>query len=101
MQTEIDFSRPIIRKENNSDSQALFKANEPRFRGQCQTIMKAFMRGEKLTVATALINYKIGDLRRRIKDLKDNYKVSGIESKMIGRGFKQWSLDRNKFKITN
>lgn len=33
------------------------------------------MRGEKLTTTVALIKYQIGDLRRRIKDLKDNWDI--------------------------
>ena len=97
MQTSIDFSKPIIRKENNAESQAILEANESRFRGQCKTIMDAFLRGEKLSVATAHIRYKIGDLRRRIKDLKDNYQVEGIEAKMVGNGFKEWSLNKTKY----
>ena len=60
--------------------------------------MDAFLRGEKLTTATALIKYGVGDLRRRIKDLKDNYGVVGIEDNMIGNGFKEWYLNKSKYK---
>jgi hypothetical protein len=34
-------------------------------------VYEALLRGERLTTTTALIKYHIGDLRRRIKDLKD------------------------------
>lgn len=98
MQTVIDFSKPIIRKENNAESQLVFDANEPHFRGQCKTVMEAFMRGEKLTTAIALLNYGIGDLRRRIKDLKDQYGVVGIESNYANGRFKEWKL-RKDWKI--
>lgn len=92
MQTTIDFSKPITHRENNTESQAMFEANEPRFRGQCKTIMEAFKRGERLTTATALMRYGIGDLRRRIKDLKDNYGVQGIVDEKKEKGFKEWHL---------
>ena len=101
MQAEIDFTNPIIHRENNLTSQGNFEANEPKFRGQCKTIMEAFKRGEKLTTLTAMVNYRIGDLRRRIKDLKDNYGVVGIVDEMQGKGFKEWHLDIKKFKINN
>ena len=92
MQAEIDFTQPIIHRENNLTSQRNFEANEPRFRGQCKTIMDAFKRGERLTTLSAMVNYKIGDLRRRIKDLKDNYNVKGIMDETKKGGFKEWHL---------
>jgi len=92
-QQQINFDKPIVHSENNNDSQKLFEKNEKRFRGQCKTIMDAFKRGEKLTVVKAMQKYRIGDLRRRIKDLKDNYEVKNIKSRMIGHGFKEWYLN--------
>ncbi len=91
-QTAIDFNNPIIHRENNPVSQADFEKNEPKFRGQCKTIMEAFKRGERLSTMTALIKYRIGDLRRRIKDLKDNYKVDNIGEEKLEGGFKEWFL---------
>ncbi len=91
MQAEINFDKPLFHLENNAESQKSFEEKESRFRGQCKTIMDAFKRGERLTTAKALINYGIGDLRRRIKDLKDIYKVDVQENKMKG-GFKEWYL---------
>ena len=92
MQAEIDFTQPIIHRENNLTSQGNFEANEPKFRGQCKTIMDAFKRGERLTTLSAMVNYGIGDLRRRIKDLKDNYNVKGITDETKKGGFKEWHL---------
>lgn len=92
METDINFIKPIFHMENNSESQTSFEENEPKFRGQCKTIMNAFKRGEKLTTRTALIVYNIGDLRRRIKDLKDNYGVDNIASMKMSGGFKKWYL---------
>lgn len=92
MQREIDFNNPIVHSENNPESQAIFDENEPKFRGQCKTIMEAFKRGEKLTTTKALIKYGIGDLRRRIKDLKDNYNVDTINEEKLKGGYKQWFI---------
>ena len=101
MQTKIDFTKPIIHRENNPLSQAIFEANERAFRGQCKTIMEAFLRGEKLTTTKALIKYGIGDLRRRIKDLKDIYGVVGLEFELINGRFKEWSLNKVKHATNN
>jgi translation initiation factor 1 (eIF-1/SUI1) len=95
-QQQINFNRPIVHSENNNDSQRLFEKNEKRFRGQCKIIMDAFRRGERLTVVKAMQKYRIGDLRRRIKDLKDNYGVDNIKSEMIGHGFKEWYLKQGR-----
>lgn len=92
MQTRIDFSKPITHRENNTTSQASFEKNEPKFRGQCKTIMDAFKRGERLSTLKAMTNYRIGDLRRRIKDLKDNYGVTNIVDKTMSGGYKEWYL---------
>lgn len=92
MSQEIDFKKPIYHNENNLESQMQFQENEPIFRGQCKTIMEAFKRGERLTTARALIKYGIGDLRRRIKDLKDNYKVTSIEEEVVDGRFKEWFI---------
>lgn len=94
MQTSIDFSKPIIHRENNNTSQKSFEENEPKFRGQCKTIMEAFKRGERLSTFKAMTEYKIGDLRRRIKDLKDNYGVTNIVDETMSGGFKEWYLQK-------
>lgn len=91
-QLAIDFTKPIIHSENNPDSQKQFEENETRFRGQCKTIMEAFKRGERLSTKIALLEYGIGDLRRRIKDLKDIYGVHNIIDETKSGGFKVWYL---------
>jgi len=95
MQKTIDFSKPITHYENNVESQFDFVKNEPKFRGQCKTIMEAFKRGERLTTKVALLEYSIGDLRRRIKDLKDNYGVDNIGEEKKSGGFKVWFLKKD------
>ena len=90
-QTEIDFNKPIVHKENNKESQEYFEHNGKRFSKQCETIYRAFLKGERLTTMSAYLNYKIGDLRRRVKDLKDTYGVD-VKSKYIDGRYKEYYL---------
>ena len=92
-QLEIDFTMPIEHIENNPFSQKLFEGNMENFKGQCKTIMEALLRGERLTTTSALLNYGIGDLRRRIKDLKDNYQVKCIKERLREKRFKEWYIE--------
>lgn len=83
VQLDIDFSR----RENNPGSQAILNGNKVHFSNQCQIVYNALLRGERLTTASALIRYGIGDLRRRVKDLRD----AGIDVKD--------ELQESRFKI--
>jgi hypothetical protein len=74
VQLNIDYSK---RLENNRESQAILDANKARLNNQCRIVLEALLRGERLTTATALLKYGIGDLRRRIADLIER----GIEVK--------------------
>lgn len=56
---------------NNAESASHYQKHKNHFSKQCVTVLDALKRGERLTTLTALVNYGIGDLRRRIKDLKD------------------------------
>jgi len=90
-QLEIDFTKPLFHIENNAESQQIFEANERKFSNQCQIVYDALLRGERLTTALALIKYNIGDLRRRVKDLKDIFKVP-VQSEIQKGGFKEYFL---------
>ena len=94
MQKKIDFSKPINRVENNAESQQILKDNNHKLRGQCKKVYDALIAGERLTVVEAMYKYNIGDLRRRIKDLKDIHGVKNIKSDMIGSGFKKWYIEK-------
>jgi hypothetical protein len=89
-QLPIDFST-LHHQENNIESQRHFEANKERFSKQCRIVFEALLRGERLTTTSALINYGIGDLRRRIKDLKDTWKVD-IKSDLRSDRFKEFYL---------
>ena len=74
MDLKKDFSQ-LQHIENKISNQEHFEKNKEHFSKQCRIVYEALLRGERLTTAKALIDYKIGDLRRRIKDLKDIWNV--------------------------
>ena len=90
MNKQIDFNK-LKHNENKVENQEHFNANQPKFSNQCKIVHDAFLRGEKLTTAKALIKYGIGDLRRRVKDLKDTWNIP-VESRKIDGNFKEYFL---------
>lgn len=92
-QAEIDF-KELKHIENKISNQEHFEANRDKFSNQCKIVYEALLRGERLTTATALIEYRIGDLRRRIKDLKDMWNVP-IASETVQGSFKEYYLVTN------
>jgi hypothetical protein len=88
MQTEIDFVHTV---ENNSESKQILNANREHLSAQCEKVLELLTSGKRLTVRDAMIEYGIGDLRRRVKDLKENgYNVKGD---LIEGRFKIYYLD--------
>ena len=77
--------------ENNLESQEHFDNNRDKFSNQCKIVYDALMSGERLTTTTALLKYGVGDLRRRIKDLKDYWNIP-IQSKFIKGKFKEYFM---------
>lgn len=90
-QLNIDFTQ-LQHKENKVKNQEHFEANKDKFSKQCKLVYEALLRGEKLTTTKALIDYKIGDLRRRIKDLKDTWNVP-IQDHYVDGKFKEYYLN--------
>jgi len=88
---ELDFDQ-LHHQENNVDSQRHFEENKERFSNQCKIVYEALLRGERLTTTKALLKYKIGDLRRRIKDLKDIWQVP-IQDEYVDGKFKEYYLN--------
>ncbi|MGG5506744.1 MULTISPECIES: hypothetical protein [unclassified Myroides] len=78
--------------ENNPESQAHYEENEKEFTKQCKIVHDALLRGEKLTTHDALLKYNIGDLRRRVKDLKDIYGIPVLSRYVTGTRFKEYFL---------
>lgn len=58
--------------ENNAASQLSFEFNKARLSKQCVRILGILNTGARLTVRDALVNHDIGDLRRRVADLKES-----------------------------
>jgi hypothetical protein len=87
MQTQIEFTH----KENKPENQRIFDQNKKALSNQCRIVYEAMKRGERLTTASALINYSVGDLRRRIKDLIDIYNVP-VKSDLKEGRFKEFYL---------
>lgn len=92
-QLPIDFST-LHHVENKTSNQEHFERNKEKFSKQCRIVYEALLRGEKLTTTQALLNYGIGDLRRRIKDLKDIWNVA-IDSQYVDGKFKEYYLNLN------
>jgi hypothetical protein len=75
MQLALDFS--CHRDENNHDSRRHLEENRQKFSDQCQKVYSLLLSGVRLTVLSAMTEYGISSLPRRILDLKE----SGIEIK--------------------
>jgi hypothetical protein len=87
---EIDFSQ-LQHTENKISNQEHFERNKDKFSKQCKIVYEALLRGERLTTTKALLNYGIGDLRRRIKDLKDIWNVP-VQDEYVEGKFKEYFL---------
>jgi hypothetical protein len=87
VQLSIDYTR----RENNQESQGILNANKERFSKQCLIVLCALKGGERLTTATALIKYGVGDLRRRVKDLIDYHGIN-VKSELKEGRFKEYYL---------
>lgn len=87
---EIDFSE-LNHVENKISNQEHFERNKEKFSKQCKIVYEALLRGERLTTTKALLNYGIGDLRRRIKDLKDIWNVP-VQDEYVEGKFKEYFL---------
>jgi hypothetical protein len=81
----------IHTRENNPESQANLDRNRPHFTNQCELLLEVLRKGEHLTGRSALLDYGVAALPRRIKDLKEN--GIPVQSRMIGGGFKEYYLN--------
>lgn len=77
--------------ENNIESQEHFDKNKKEFSNQCRIVYEALKNGERLTTTSALLRYGIGDLRRRIKDLKDIWNIP-VQSEYVKGKFKEYFI---------
>ena len=69
-----------LRIENNSESQEIKNDNVNHLAKQDKLVLQLLQQGLRLDVHLALTQYKIGDLRRRIKTLRDaGYKIQDVK----------------------
>lgn len=91
MDLELDFSK-LHHIENKVVNQEHFELNKDRFSRQCKIVYEALLRGERLTTTKALLYYKIGDLRRRCKDLRDMWNIDVKSEYEKGSRYKEYYL---------
>jgi len=75
-QLALDFTH---REENNHDSRRHLEENRERFSAQCQQVYDLLSSGVRLTVLSAITEYGISSLPRRILDLKEYFREEGID----------------------
>ena len=90
-QLEIDWENVVHGMENNLHSEGILWERQSDFSAQCKKVYDLLKSGKRLTVRDAMLYHGIGDLRRRVKDLRDNANVN-VQSRMIGKGFKEYYL---------
>lgn len=81
MQTELDFAHI---HENNATSQAFINEHRQHFNTQCQRIYTLLRQGNRLTVMSAMNDYGIMSLPRRILDIEQKLNIK-INRQMTGR----------------
>ena len=90
MQLALDFNPH--RDENNYHSRKHLEENRDKFSQQCKLVLTILQSGRRLTVLSAINEYGISSLPRRILDLKEN----GVEIKdrwieiNNKRAYKEW-----------
>ena len=85
-QLALDFSPH--RTENNYQSRKHLEENREKFNRQCQQVYDLLRSGVRLTVLSAITEYGISSLPRRILDLKEA--GVGIRDRWIDKKYKEW-----------
>ena len=82
--------------ENNPASQLHLDQYRDRFNAQCWDVLTRMLNGERLSSKSA-INTGIGDIRRRAKDLIDNYGIPvqrrWAEIKGVKQHYKEYYIE--------
>ncbi len=94
MQLALDFS--CHRDENNHDSRRHLEENRDKFSRQCALVYSLLKSGVRLTVLSAITEYGISSLPRRILDLKEHFKREGIDVEIKDAWVKTDSKERCK-----
>ena len=84
----IDFTK---RKENNSASQLILDENAVKINNSCDKVLKLLQEGKRLTVYSAMVDYGISSLPRRILDIKQKLGID-VKSRLIEKRYKEYYL---------
>lgn len=83
-------------KENNQDSENHLHQNETHFKKQTKKVLELLQKGIVLTSRSAMIDYNIGDVHRRIGELREENKIEGIVDEWVreeGKSkYKKWYM---------
>jgi len=77
LQEALDFTPH--HRENNHASRVHIEENRDKFSRQCQQVYALLRSGVRLTVLSAITEYGISSLPRRILDLKEHFRREGID----------------------
>jgi len=88
-----DFTKVVHVRENKPENEAHLNDNRQKFTGQCAIVLSLLQKGLVLSSYSAMTQYHIGHLARRIKDLKDSH---GIEIEDQYEYDKDGKVTRNK-----
>lgn len=94
LQLSISFDPTHIR-ENNPLSESHLNQYRDKFTHDCFEVLKELVKGEMLTMKSAIISGLTGDLRRRVKDLKDfgiPVQAEYLENKGVKDSFKTYYM---------
>lgn len=89
-----DFTRAVHVRENSGSNEAHLNTNRQKFTGQCAIVLSLLQKGIVLSSRSAMLNYDIGHLARRIKDLRDECGIDNIEDQF--EYDKSGKITRNK-----
>jgi hypothetical protein len=92
-QLALDFTH---REENNYQSRKHLEENRERFSAQCKQVYDLLLSGVRLTVLSAITEYGISSLPRRILDLKEHFRREGIDVEIKDCWVKTDSKERYK-----
>lgn len=74
-----DFTKAVHVRENSAINEKHLNDNRQKFTGQCGIVLSLLQKGIVLSSYSAMVQYKIGHLPRRIKDIRDELGITNIE----------------------
>ena len=82
----------IFHRENNKHSESIQRKQKERLANNCQILLDALLRGERLSGMDIILKYNMSEYRRRIKTIIDaGYPV---KFEMNKSGCKTWYFEK-------